>query len=171
MIQNFVARVLARNEQILSPDRPPQLNRTASRCGCRCRRRSAQGEDEIESSILSLNDFEVLVDCSFDSIEKQVANINDKRDDHFGTPSFTIAMGHVTDQYLSGCQEKMKVVGITIDGMWASSQGEEIKQQLNEFRDSPRRYDKQGNFMIVFNYAGNDERGLQQILGLAFRFP
>jgi hypothetical protein len=162
MIQNFVARVLARNGDSFNWDRPPQLNQTISGCGCRSS--STRGEDEIESWRLPLNDFEVLVDYPFDSIENKVEN-------HPKTPSFTIAMGHVMDQYLSGCQEKMKVVGITTDGMWASSQSEEIKQQLNEFRDSPRRHDKWGNFMIVFNYAGNDQRGLQQILGLAFRFP
>jgi hypothetical protein len=171
MIQNFVARVLARNEQFLASDRPPQLSRNASGYGCRGRHRPIQRENEIESWRLSLNDFKVLVDRPFDSIEKQVANMNDKRDDHFGASSFTTAMGHVMDQYLSGRQEKMKAVGITTDGMWASSQIEEIEQQLSEFRDSPRRHDKQGNFRVAFNYAGNDERGLQQMLDLAFHFP
>lgn len=169
MIQNFVAHVVALNESSFGVDRPPQLKGIST--GCRCRARGTQFEDEIESLRPPLDDVEVLMDWPFNSTEQQVGTVNDKGGDYSGAPSFTIHMGHLMDQYLSGRQEKMKAISITTDGLWAISQSEELKKLLNEFRGSPRKHDKQGNFNVVFNYAGNDERGLQQLLSLEFHFP
>ena len=125
--------------------------------GCRCS--GTRLNSRLGSSNLPPEDVIVRMDLPIDK-------------GSLSTPQkLTTFLSQVMDQYLSGRQDKTKVVGIATDGMWECSQTETVEKLLAEIHHSPRRYDKPDNFRIFFDHTGNDDAGLQQLIRLAFCFP